>query len=117
VKQLFAILLTAISISASAQTQITGAGATFPYPIYSKWSELYNKETGVALNYQSIGSNGGIRQIDAKTVTFGATDAPVPGDKLDKMGQVYSFLPSLAEQFLSLIWMVFDLASCVLQVL
>jgi phosphate transport system substrate-binding protein len=87
VKQLFAILLTAISISASAQT-ITGAGATFPYPIYSKWSELYNRETGVALNYQSIGSSGGIRQIDARTVTFGATDAPVTGDKLDKNGQV-----------------------------
>lgn len=87
-KQLFAILLAAISISASAQTQITGAGATFPYPIYSKWSELYNKETGVALNYQSIGSSGGIRQIDARTVTFGASDAPVPGDKLDKNGQV-----------------------------
>jgi len=87
VKQLFAILLAAISISASAQT-ITGAGATFPYPIYSKWSELYNRESGVALNYQSIGSSGGIRQIDAKTVTFGATDAPVAGDKLDKNGQV-----------------------------
>jgi len=87
VKQLFAILLASISISASAQT-ITGAGATFPYPIYSKWSELYNKETGVALNYQSIGSSGGIRQIDAKTVTFGATDAPVAGDKLDKNSQV-----------------------------
>ena len=86
-KQLFAILLAAISISASAQT-ITGAGATFPYPIYSKWSELYNKESGVALNYQSIGSSGGIRQIDARTVTFGATDAPVAGDKLDKNGQV-----------------------------
>jgi phosphate transport system substrate-binding protein len=87
VKQLFAILLAAITLSASAQT-ITGAGATFPYPIYSKWSELYNRETGVALNYQSIGSSGGIRQIDAKTVTFGATDAPVAGDKLDKNGQV-----------------------------
>ena len=86
-KQLFAILLAAVSITAQAQT-ITGAGATFPYPIYSKWSELYNRETGVALNYQSIGSSGGIRQIDAKTVTFGATDAPVPGDKLDKNGQV-----------------------------
>ena len=86
-KQLFAILLAAITLSASAQT-ITGAGATFPYPIYSKWSELYNRETGVALNYQSIGSSGGIRQIDAKTVTFGATDAPVAGDKLDKNGQV-----------------------------
>jgi phosphate transport system substrate-binding protein len=87
VKQLFAILLAAISISASAQT-ITGAGATFPYPIYSKWSELYNKETGVALNYQSIGSSGGIRQIDARTVTFGASDAPVAGDKLAANGQI-----------------------------
>ena len=86
-KQLFAILLAAVSITAQAQT-ITGAGATFPYPIYSKWSELYNKETGVALNYQSIGSSGGIRQIDARTVTFGASDAPVAGDKLDKNGQV-----------------------------
>ena len=82
-----AILLATVSITAQAQT-ITGAGATFPYPIYSKWSELYNKETGVALNYQSIGSSGGIRQIDARTVTFGATDAPVTGDKLDKNGQV-----------------------------
>ena len=86
-KQLFAILLAAISISASAQT-ITGAGATFPYPIYSKWSELYNRETGVALNYQSIGSSGGIRQIDARTVTFGASDAPVAGDKLAANGQI-----------------------------
>ena len=86
-KQLFAFILAIATFSASAQT-ITGAGATFPYPIYSKWSELYNKETGVALNYQSIGSSGGIRQIDARTVTFGATDAPVTGDKLDKNGQV-----------------------------
>ena len=86
-KKLIAILLAAVSITAQAQT-ITGAGATFPYPIYSKWSELYNRETGVALNYQSIGSSGGIRQIDAKTVTFGASDAPVAGDKLDKNGQV-----------------------------
>ena len=86
-KQLFAILFAIVTFSASAQT-ITGAGATFPYPIYSKWSELYNRETGVALNYQSIGSSGGIRQIDARTVTFGASDAPVAGDKLDKNGQV-----------------------------
>ena len=85
-KQLFAILLSAVVLSVSAQ--ITGAGATFPYPIYSKWSELYNKETGIALNYQSIGSSGGIRQIDAKTVTFGASDAPVAGDKLVANGQV-----------------------------
>ena len=85
-KKLFAILLAVTTFAAHAD--ITGAGATFPYPIYSKWSELYNKETGVALNYQSIGSSGGIRQIDARTVTFGATDAPVTGDKLDKNGQV-----------------------------
>jgi phosphate transport system substrate-binding protein len=67
---------------------ITGAGATFPYPIYAKWAEAYKKATGVGLNYQSIGSSGGIRQIRAKTVAFGATDAPVAGDVLDKDGMV-----------------------------
>ena len=67
---------------------ITGAGATFPYPMYAKWAEVYKKETGIGLNYQSIGSSGGIRQIRAKTVTFGATDAPVPGADLDKDGMV-----------------------------
>jgi len=77
----------AISLAASAQT-ITGAGATFPYPVYAKWAEAYQKQTGIGLNYQSIGSSGGIRQINAKTVTFGATDAPVKGEDLDKLGQV-----------------------------
>lgn len=67
---------------------LTGAGATFPYPIYAKWAESYKKETGIGLNYQSIGSSGGIRQINAKTVTFGATDAPVKGEDLDKNRQV-----------------------------
>lgn len=67
---------------------ITGAGATFPYPIYAKWAEAYKKETGTGLNYQSIGSSGGLRQIRAKTVTFGASDAPVKGDVLDKDGMV-----------------------------
>ena len=86
-KKLFAILLTAVSITAHA-ADITGAGATFPFPIYAKWAELYKKETGVGLNYQSIGSSGGIRQINNKTVTFGATDAPVKGEDLDKNGQV-----------------------------
>ena len=86
-KQLFAIILAATTFSLSAQT-ITGAGATFPYPIYAKWAEAYQKQTGLTLNYQSIGSSGGIRQIDARTVTFGATDAPVSGDKLEKQGQV-----------------------------
>ena len=67
---------------------ITGAGATFPFPIYAKWAEAYKKQTNVGLNYQSIGSSGGIRQIRAKTVTFGATDAPVKGEELDKDGMV-----------------------------
>jgi phosphate transport system substrate-binding protein len=67
---------------------ISGAGATFPYPIYAKWADAYKKETGVGLNYQSIGSGGGIKQIEARTVTFGATDAPLKGDDLDKNGLV-----------------------------
>lgn len=67
---------------------ITGAGATFPYPIFAKWAEDYKKQSGIGLNYQSIGSSGGIRQIRAKTVIFGATDAPLKGDELDKDGMV-----------------------------
>jgi phosphate transport system substrate-binding protein len=65
---------------------ISGAGATFPYPVYSKWADAYRKETGNGLNYQSIGSGGGIKQIKAKTVTFGASDAPLPGKELDDSG-------------------------------
>jgi phosphate transport system substrate-binding protein len=87
VKKLFAILLAAATFSAQAST-ITGAGATFPFPIYAKWAEAYKAQTGVSLNYQSIGSSGGIRQIRAKTVTFGATDAPVPGAELDRDAMV-----------------------------
>ncbi len=84
------ILAMAVSLFAVAAqaADITGAGATFPYPIYAKWAEQYKKETGVGLNYQSIGSSGGIRQINAKTVAFGASDAPVKGSDLDKNGQV-----------------------------
>jgi phosphate transport system substrate-binding protein len=67
---------------------ISGAGATFPYPIYAKWADAYKKETGIGLNYQSIGSGGGIKQIQNKTVTFGATDAPLKGADLDKFGLV-----------------------------
>jgi phosphate transport system substrate-binding protein len=80
-------VLSIISITVSA-ADITGAGATFPYPIYAKWAEAYSKQTGINLNYQSIGSSGGIRQINNKTVTFGATDAPVKGEDLDKLGQI-----------------------------
>jgi phosphate transport system substrate-binding protein len=87
VKRLLTILLATVAIAANA-ADITGAGATFPFPIYAKWAEAYKKETSVGLNYQSIGSSGGIRQINARTVTFGATDAPVKGEDLDKNGQV-----------------------------
>jgi phosphate transport system substrate-binding protein len=72
----------------AAAVEISGAGATFPYPIYAKWADVYKKETDVGLNYQSIGSGGGIKQIEAKTVTFGATDAPLKGAELDKFGLV-----------------------------
>ena len=72
----------------AAAADITGAGATFPYPMYAKWAEVYKKETGVGLNYQSIGSSGGIKQIRAKTVTFGASDAPVKGEELDRDGMI-----------------------------
>ena len=80
----------AMSVAAlSAQAaDITGAGATFPYPIFAKWAEVYKKIENVNLNYQSIGSSGGLRQIRAKTVTFGASDAPVAGPQLEKDGMV-----------------------------
>jgi len=65
---------------------ISGAGATFPYPVYAKWADTYKRETGNRLNYQSIGSGGGIKQIKAKTVTFGASDAPLSGKELDESG-------------------------------
>ena len=80
-------LLAATLLPARA-ADISGAGATFPYPIYAKWADAYKKETGVGLNYQSIGSGGGIKQIEAKTVTFGASDAPLKGDELEKNGLV-----------------------------
>lgn len=65
------------SAAAQQANEINGAGASFPYPIYAKWAAAYNQQTGVRLNYQSIGSGGGIRQITAKTVDFGASDAPM----------------------------------------
>ena len=75
--------LAALSLPASAM-DISGAGATFPYPIYAKWADAYKKETGNGLNYQSIGSGGGIKQIQNKTVTFGASDAPLKAEDLKK---------------------------------
>ena len=82
----------ALGLSVAAATtwaaDITGAGATFPFPIYAKWAEGYKAATGTGMNYQSIGSSGGLKQIRAKTVTFGASDAPVKGADLDKDGMV-----------------------------
>ena len=80
--------LLAATVLPAAAVDISGAGATFPYPIYAKWADAYKKETGVGLNYQSIGSGGGIKQIEARTVTFGATDAPLKGPDLEKNGLV-----------------------------
>jgi phosphate transport system substrate-binding protein len=78
------VLGTAFAPAAAADN--SGAGATFPYPIYAKWADAYKKTTGIGLNYQSIGSGGGIKQIQNKTVTFGASDAPLKGTDLDKWG-------------------------------
>jgi phosphate transport system substrate-binding protein len=74
-------------LSASVQAaEISGAGATFPYPIYAKWAEAYKAKTGLSMNYQSIGSGGGIKQIQSKTVDFGASDMPLKPDELEKSG-------------------------------
>src|SRR2546422_4839965 len=75
------------ALVASAQTvTLVGAGATFPFPLYSKWSEVYAAERGVQINYQSIGSGGGIRQFIAKTVDFGASDGPMTDDQIVQAG-------------------------------
>ena len=81
-------LVAAASLTAAIAADISGAGATFPYPVYAKWADAYKKETKIGLNYQSIGSGGGIKQIQAKTVTFGASDAPLTGEDLDKWALV-----------------------------
>jgi phosphate transport system substrate-binding protein len=87
-KTVAAAALATLAMGSALAADITGAGATFPFPVYAKWAEAYKKATGIGLNYQSIGSSGGLRQIRAKTVAFGATDAPVAGDVLDKDGMV-----------------------------
>jgi phosphate transport system substrate-binding protein len=89
-KQLFVSIAVAASATlampAAHAIDITGAGATFPYPIYAKWAEMYKKATGNGLNYQSVGSGAGIKQIKAKTVDFGASDMPLSADELNKSG-------------------------------
>jgi phosphate transport system substrate-binding protein len=84
-RNVIAIVLLAVSSVVSA-ADLTGAGATFPFPIYSKWAEAYKAATGIGLNYQSIGSGGGIKQIKSKTVDFGASDMPLKPEELDKEG-------------------------------
>ena len=86
--RLFVVAAATIIGTAAYAAEITGAGATFPFPIYAKWADSYKKVSGNTLNYQSIGSGAGIKQIEAKTVTFGATDIPVKPEDLEKKGQV-----------------------------
>ena len=88
VKSLMIVASTAVAFSNVHAADITGAGATFPYPIYAKWAEAYKKTTGNGLNYQSIGSGGGIKQIKAKTVDFGASDMPLKLEELDAEGLI-----------------------------
>src|SRR5208283_4762940 len=85
-KSLFAAAMLVGAVGGACAADISGAGATFPFPIYAKWADAYKKDTGNGLNYQSIGSGAGIKQIKAKTVTFGATDAPLEPAELEKAG-------------------------------
>jgi phosphate transport system substrate-binding protein len=87
-KSMLCAAVLAAGVSAASAADISGAGATFPYPLYAKWADTYKKETGVGLNYQSIGSGGGIKQIQQKTVTFGASDMPLEPKQLNASGLV-----------------------------
>jgi phosphate transport system substrate-binding protein len=87
-KSIVSAAVLAASVSVASAADISGAGATFPYPLYAKWADTYKKDTGVGLNYQSIGSGGGIKQIQAKTVTFGASDMPLEPKQLQASGLV-----------------------------
>ncbi|HEY2808280.1 MAG TPA: phosphate ABC transporter substrate-binding protein PstS [Steroidobacteraceae bacterium] len=89
VKRMLVAVVSVVALAGAAQAaDISGAGATFPYPIYSKWADAYKTQTGIGLNYQSIGSGGGIKQIKAKTVTFGASDMPLKPEDLKAAGLV-----------------------------
>jgi len=88
-QRLLVVVAAVVAFAGAAHgADISGAGATFPYPIYSKWADAYRQKTGVGLNYQSIGSGGGIKQIKAKTVTFGASDMPLKPEELQEAGLV-----------------------------
>jgi phosphate transport system substrate-binding protein len=87
-KSILCAAVLAAGVSVASAGEISGAGATFPYPLYAKWADAYKKETGIGLNYQSIGSGGGIKQIQQKTVTFGASDMPLEPKQLNASGLV-----------------------------
>jgi phosphate transport system substrate-binding protein len=88
VKVFLAAAILAFAASSAVAADLTGAGATFPYPIYAKWAEAYKQKSGIGMNYQSIGSGGGIAQIKAKTVDFGASDMPLKPEDLQKDGLI-----------------------------
>ena len=88
--------LAALTAGAASAQNLTGAGATFPYPIYSKWFDVYHEKTGIQINYQSIGSGGGIQQVKAGTVDFGASDAALSNDRLKEMPRKVIHFPTVA---------------------
>jgi phosphate transport system substrate-binding protein len=92
----FVLLLAAMTAGWAADPSLTGAGATFPYPLYSKWIAVYHEQTGVSINYQSIGSGGGIQQLKAGTVDFGASDAPLSNDEMKAMPGAVVHIPTVA---------------------
>src|SRR5437870_3465353 len=94
-RMLICLLLVMLATAALAQTNLNGAGATFPYPIYSKWFNEFQKSHGVQINYQSIGSGGGIRQLQSGTVDFGASDMPLNDDQLKEMGKPIIQFPTV----------------------
>ena len=83
-------VLVAVVTSSAIAGDVSGAGATFPYPIYAKWAETYKKQTGITVRYHSVGSGEGIKQIQNKEVTFGASDMPLKAAELDSMGSCSS---------------------------
>ena len=89
-------LIAGFAGTALAEVNLTGAGATFPYPLYSKWFDIYQKETGIKINYQSIGSGGGIQQVKAGTVDFGASDAALSNQRLKEMPRPVLHFPTAA---------------------
>ncbi len=91
-----AAALAALAVAPAGAQSLTGAGATFPYPIYSKWFDVYKQKTGIEINYQSIGSGGGIQQVKAGTVDFGASDAPLSNDRLKEMPRKVLHFPTVA---------------------